>query len=75
MHILIIDDERSIADTLVMILEGKGHKAEAVYDGAAALEKLESFAPDCVISDVIFPGISGIDVCSRIETTYHCCPV
>ncbi|MGD0941473.1 MAG: response regulator [Terracidiphilus sp.] len=75
MRILIIDDERAIADTLVLILEGKGHEAEAVYDGSAALERIGSFAPDCVISDLVFPGMSGIDVCAKIEATYPECKI
>lgn len=75
MRILIIDNEKTIADTLVMIFESKGHKAEAVYDGNAALERLESFVPDCVISDVIFPGMNGIEVCAKIEAMYPDCRI
>jgi CheY-like chemotaxis protein len=75
MRILIIDDEKIVADTLVMILEREGHKAEAVYDGLAALQRSDSFAPDCVISDVIVPGMNGIDVCARIEARHPKCHI
>jgi DNA-binding response OmpR family regulator len=75
MRILIIDDEKNVADTLVMILELDGHRAEAVYDGIAALEKSDSFAPDCVISDVLVPGMNGIDVCARIEARHPNCHI
>jgi CheY-like chemotaxis protein len=67
MRVLIIDDERSVADTLVMILQREGHQAVSAYSGAAALQKVESFFPDCVISDVIMPGMNGIELCSILE--------
>ena len=56
-----------------MILQGDGHEACAVYDGSAALRKSDSFIPDCVISDVVMPGINGIELCSAIEKKYPEC--
>ncbi|MGD0098218.1 MAG: response regulator [Terracidiphilus sp.] len=75
MRILIIDDERAVADTLVMIMNAEGHQAEAVYDGGAALDKLASFAPECVISDVIFPGMNGIEICAKIQASLPECKI
>lgn len=75
MRFLVIDDEKFVADTLAMILEGEGHEALAVYDGRAALEKVESFIPDCVISDVIMPGLNGIEVCAAIERKHPDCQI
>lgn len=73
MRILIVDDEHAVADTLVMILKSKGHEATAAYTGAAALEKIESFRPDCAISDVIMPDLSGTEICASIEQKLpHC---
>lgn len=72
---MIIDDEKTVADTLVMILEREGHEAEAVYDGIAALKRSDSFTPDCVICDVILPGMNGIDVCARIEAKHPKCQI
>lgn len=73
MRVLVVDDEKFVADTLAMILQGDGHEAFAVYDGTAALKKSESFIPDCVISDVIMPGMDGIELCSAIENKYPKC--
>ena len=75
MRFLVIDDEKFVADSLAMILEGDGHEAVAVYDGGSALEKVKSFTPDCVISDVIMPGLNGIEVCSAIEEQYPKCQI
>lgn len=73
MRILVVDDEKFVADTLAMILQGDGHEAFAVYDGNAALRKSESFIPDCVISDVVMPGINGIELCAAMEKKYPEC--
>jgi len=73
MRVLIIDDEKAVADTLVMILQRKGYDAAVAYSGPEALKKVESFAPNCVISDVIMPGINGIEVCAAIEKMHPEC--
>ena len=62
MRVLIVDDERRVANTLVMILEREGYGAASAYNGAAALQKIESFIPDCVISDVLMSGMNRIRV-------------
>ena len=66
MKILVIDDEPIIADTLVDILTGEGHKAFAVSDGESAIKWTEMLHPDAVISDVIMPGMDGIEASKRI---------
>jgi CheY-like chemotaxis protein len=70
MRILVIDDEKTLAETLAMILRNAGHEARVAYDGPSALERAESFQPDCVISDVIMPGMNGIDTCAVIQSKY-----
>ena len=75
MRVLVVDDEKFVADTLALILQGDGHEASAVYDGNAALRKSESFIPDCIISDVIMPGMTGIELCSAIEKKYPDCQI
>ena len=70
MRILVIDDEKTLAETLAMILRQAGHEAAVAYDGSAALERAASFQPDCVISDVIMPGMNGIDTCAVIKSKH-----
>jgi CheY-like chemotaxis protein len=73
MRILVIDDEKKLADTLVMILQAAGHQAAAVYDGAEAMEQAQVLQPECVICDVIMPGMSGLEACAKIqEQNPHC---
>lgn len=74
-RILVIDDEKPLADTLTLILRSAGYEATAAYDGAAALSQIESFRPDVVISDVILPGMNGIEVCGRIQAQQPNCHI
>jgi CheY-like chemotaxis protein len=66
MKILVVDDEPIIADTLVDILAGEGHEAFAVSDGESALRWTEMLLPDAVITDVIMPGMDGVELAKRI---------
>jgi DNA-binding response OmpR family regulator len=75
MRVLVIDDEKNLADTLVWILERAGFEATAAYDGESALQRLDTFQPDVVISDVIMPGVNGIEVCTRIQARFPKCHI
>jgi DNA-binding NtrC family response regulator len=52
-RVLIVDDEQNIANTLAMVFKIKGHEALAVYNAESAVEAIETFEPDVVLSDVI----------------------
>jgi CheY-like chemotaxis protein len=60
-RILVVDDERLIADTLVHILNLSGFVATAVYSGDDALAALPRDRPDIVLSDVKMPGRNGVE--------------
>ena len=66
--VLVVDDERVIADTLAMILNQSGFQARAIYSGEGAVEMVVSFEPDMLISDVIMNDLNGIDAAIRIKT-------
>jgi CheY-like chemotaxis protein len=65
--VLVVDDERVIADTLAMILNQSGFEARAVYSGEKALELAPTFEPDMLISDVIMADLNGISAAIRIR--------
>jgi len=60
-RILIADDETVIADTLALILRAVGFESMAVYSGEEAVRAAPLFRPNILISDVIMPGITGIE--------------
>jgi CheY-like chemotaxis protein len=74
-RVLVVDDERVIADTLVVILNRSGFEATAVYSGERAVEVAGTFRPDMVISDVIMLDMNGIDAAVRIRTMLPDCKV
>ena len=66
MKIIVVDDEPIIADTLVNILAGEGHDAVAVSDGQSAIKWAQMIRPDAIVTDVIMPGIDGIETAKAI---------
>ncbi|MGC1686954.1 MAG: response regulator, partial [Candidatus Acidiferrales bacterium] len=66
-RIIVIDDEAMIADTVVEILNQEGFEATAVSDGESAVEISKTLLPDIVLSDVIMPGLNGIEVGIKIR--------
>ncbi len=73
--VLVVDDERVIADTLAIILNQHGYDASAVYTGNAAVERARSLSPDLIISDVIMPDINGIEAAIRIRKFLPSCKI
>jgi len=67
-RILIVDDQEENCAVLQRRLEKEGHACAAVYDGAAALERLAAEDFDLVLLDIMMPGIDGREVLRRIKT-------
>jgi len=68
--ILVVDDERDLAEVLVEELEGDGHQVEIASNGADALQRLERQAFDLVVSDTKMPLMDGIDLYREIERRF-----
>jgi CheY-like chemotaxis protein len=73
--VLVVDDERVIADTLAIILNQHGFEASAVYTGTAAVERAKIVRPDLVISDVIMPDMNGIEAAIHIRKFLPGCKI
>lgn len=69
-RIFIVDDEKCIADALAVILRNSGYQTTAFYDARSALREVESSSPELVVSDVVMPGMSGVDIGVLIRE-YH----
>jgi CheY-like chemotaxis protein len=74
-RVLVVDDERVIADTLATILNQNGFDASAVYTGTAAVDSARSSRPDLVISDVIMQDMNGIEAAIRIRKMLPACKI
>ncbi len=70
LRVLIVDDERLIADTLTAILNAHDFEAVGVYSGEEAMEAARTMQPDVVLSDVLMPKMSGIDLGIKIRAEF-----
>jgi len=66
-RILVVDDEKLIADTIVQILNRNGFIAEAAYSGQEAIDKAGRHCPELVLSDVLMPEIDGVEAAIAIR--------
>ena len=67
MKILIVEDERLLADSLKALLEKKGFQVEAVYDGESGEEYARLGVYDLLILDVMMPGLDGYELARRVR--------
>ncbi|WP_298438611.1 response regulator transcription factor [Geobacter sp.] len=65
--ILIIEDERDLAELVAFNLEKEGYQTVTVFDGASGLEAARIRNPDLIILDLMLPGVMGIDVCKMLK--------
>ena len=65
--VLVVEDEESFVDALVVGLEREGFDVKVARDGAEALEQFDAVSPDLVLLDLMLPKISGVDVCRQIR--------
>jgi DNA-binding NtrC family response regulator len=73
--VMVVDDESSIADTLSEILSRSGYAAVTAYDGDSALESALLMPPEMLISDVVLPGMNGIDLAITIKRIFPDCKI
>jgi DNA-binding response OmpR family regulator len=69
-RVLVVDDERLIADTVAAILNVNGFEAIKAYNGEEALESARKFKPDIVLSDVLMPRMSGVELGIKIRVEF-----
>ena len=69
--ILVVDDEKPIADILQFNLKKEGYDVECAYDGNEALEMVEEFKPDLILFDIMLPQRDGMEVCREVRKKYE----
>ena len=67
-HVLIVEDEESLADPLAFLLRKEGFEATVVNDGSAALGTFDRVSPDIVLLDLMLPGMSGTEICKSLRS-------
>jgi two-component system CheB/CheR fusion protein len=67
LRILVVEDELTVAEMLVMLLELWGHTVQAVHDGPAAMAAASTFRPEVVLCDIGLPGMNGYRLAQRLR--------
>ncbi len=68
--ILVLDDEKEIAEVIALYLRNEGYEVELAYTGREALAKVENAPPDLALLDVMLPDIDGFRVLQKIRGRY-----
>lgn len=69
-HVLVVDDEKEIADLVELYLKSEGYQVHKFYNGSDALSCIEKTKLDVAILDVMLPDIDGFKICQKIRETY-----
>ncbi len=73
--VMIVDDEKIIADTLTAIFNNSGYAALTAYNAKSALEIAALIPPELLITDVMMPGMNGVDLAISIESLLPDCRI
>jgi len=70
-HILVVDDEKEIADLIELYLMNEGFTIHKCYDGITAMEEVRNQLMDLAILDVMLPDLDGFTLCRKIREEYN----
>lgn len=68
-HILVVDDNRSLALLVEEVLKFHGFAVRTAFDGLGALEKVQQEVPDLIILDLVMPKMNGYEVCRALQAS------
>lgn len=75
MRILVVEDERKLADVLKRGLAEHGHAVDLAHDGETGLQLAEQEPYDLIVLDVMLPGLSGLALCRQLRARHRSMPV
>lgn len=75
MRILVVDDDRSVRESLRRSLAFNGYQVELAGDGQAALDAVLAQRPDAMVLDVMMPRLDGLEVCRRMRAAGDALPI
>ena len=74
-HILIVEDEASIRESLALNLELEGYQVTLADDAQKAIDLFQSQRFDLILLDIMLPGLSGLDLCAHFRLTDRTVPI
>ncbi len=67
LHVLVVEDDRALGETLRELLAAHGHRVDLAADGRAGLQMALAEPPDVLVLDLSLPGLDGLGVCARLR--------
>ena len=67
LHVLVVDDQEDVADTVAALIEGLGHTVHTAYSGAGALALARRQRLDVIVTDIGMPGMSGYELAESVR--------
>ncbi|MEY2976996.1 MAG: response regulator transcription factor [Prochlorotrichaceae cyanobacterium] len=75
MHILVVEDDRALSESLVEILESQNYQVDQAFDGDTAWYQINAETYDLLLLDLNLPGLDGLSLCQRLRSVQKSCPV
>jgi DNA-binding response OmpR family regulator len=72
-RVLVVDDDPDITLLLRLALRREGYDVEAAANGEEAMGRAQASMPDCILLDVMMPGIDGLETCRRLRDDPRTC--
>ena len=69
--IIVVDDEKEIADLIALYLTNEDYEVHTFYNGTDALHYMETESPDLAVLDVMLPDMNGFSICQKIRETQN----
>lgn len=74
-RVLVVDDDWYIVGLLTQIFREEGYLVDSVTDGRSALDRIKRGGIDVVVSDIMLPGLSGVDLARELQDQHHPVPL
>jgi CheY-like chemotaxis protein len=72
-RVLVVDDDRLVADTLNLVFQANGYESEAVYSAAEGLARARTFYPGLLLCDITMPEESGLQLVEKVHHEFPNC--
>jgi DNA-binding NtrC family response regulator len=73
--VMVVDDEPVVRETIVEILRDEGFEALGMSDAAHAIAWAQRIRPDIILSDIVMPGMNGIDMAAELASILPACRI
>jgi CheY-like chemotaxis protein len=74
-RVLVVDDDKLVADTLSLIFKANGFEAVACYSAAEGLERARTYGPELLLCDVTMPETTGLELAAKIDREMPECKI